>query len=138
MSMPIPLSLPLLLVIAVGGAAGAFFRYTLSGTIQSRIGGTFPWGTLAVNGGGCVFAGIAAAAAAGSGVPGVSNLSGASAFLLPGLLGGLTTFSTFAGDVVALADSGSPRKAMLYIAATMVMVLGGASAGLFLGEALLT
>jgi fluoride exporter len=148
MLMPIPLSLPLLVVIAVGGAAGAVARYILSGTIQSRVGGTFPWGTLAVNAGGCFLAGViagivvgVAAGAGGSGLlraglPGGSGTTEVSAFLLPGLLGGLTTFSTFAGDVVVLAHSGSPRRALLHTTATVALGVGGASAGVLLGAAL--
>lgn len=145
-------------MIAVGGAIGAVARYILSGTIQARVGGTFPWGTLAVNAGGCFLAGIVAGMVAGAGpgilagaggggplgagLPGGSGPGGGSgpagvfAFLLPGLLGGLTTFSTFAGDVVVLAHSGSPRRAILYTTATVVLGVGGASVGLLLGATL--
>ena len=46
-----------LLLIAVFGAIGTLARYGLQGLIQTRIGSTFPYGTLAINLTGCFFLG---------------------------------------------------------------------------------
>ena len=42
------------LLVGAGGAVGAIARYLLSGLVQERAGGLFPWGTLLVNVAGCL------------------------------------------------------------------------------------
>src|SRR5690606_850256 len=49
------------LLVAVGGAIGSVTRFWMTGVIDTRIGGAFPWGTIAVNVLGCLVIGFLAA-----------------------------------------------------------------------------
>ena len=79
--------------IAIGGALGSVSRYWLSGLVAARYGETFPWGTLAINVTGSFVIGFLAALTE----PGGRRLLGPSAqqFLMYGVCGGYTTFSSF-------------------------------------------
>jgi CrcB protein len=80
-----------LTAIALAGAAGTLTRYGLSGWAQRLVGGGFPWGTLSVNLGGSLLAGIFWAMAENR-----ISLSGEiRAIVLVGFMGGFTTFSAF-------------------------------------------
>ncbi len=85
-----------LLMIAAGGAVGATARYALSGLCQPS-GSSFPIGTLAVNVVGCLGMGLAMAFFAG---PQLVREEMRVALLI-GVLGGFTTFSTFAWETYA-------------------------------------
>lgn len=79
-----------LIFIAIGGAAGALLRYTVSGFVHSYASGTFPWGTLIVNLSGCLVIGILWQL--------FENLSfspNMRSFMFIGMLGAYTTFSTY-------------------------------------------
>ena len=87
----------------------------------------FPWGTLAVN----VLGGVAAGAVAGWFLS--RSLGGAdstSLFLMTGLLGGFTTFSAFSVDAVLLWQRGEAGAAIAYIAASVLLAIGGVVAGM--------
>ncbi|MGE0409671.1 MAG: CrcB family protein, partial [Amphiplicatus sp.] len=58
------------------------------------------------------------------------------AFLAIGVLGAFTTFSTFALDVVMLYREKAVGVAALYLAASVILSVGGLAAGLLLGRAL--
>lgn len=91
-----------LLWIAAGGALGAVLRYLLAGWAQRLVSGTFPVGTLAVNVVGCLLIGVLAARLVESSmVPEHIRLA-----LLIGVLGGFTTFSTYAWETVSLIHDG--------------------------------
>ena len=93
----------LLLAVAAGGAAGACCRYGVGLLAAAKVPAA-PWvGTLAVNLAGCFLIGFAVSAAAGSG--GLSPT--ARALVVTGFLGGLTTFSAFGYEAVALGRGGS-------------------------------
>lgn len=87
-----------LLLIAAGGALGAVARYGLAGLVHRFASPWFPWGTVVVNLVGCAAFGLLAGAADARG----SLEPGARAFLLIGLLGGFTTFSSFAFETFEL------------------------------------
>jgi len=79
-----------LIYIAIGGAAGALLRYTVSGLVHSYASGVFPWGTLVVNLSGCLVIGFLWQM--------FENLSFSPhmrSFLFIGILGAYTTFSTY-------------------------------------------
>lgn len=87
-----------LLLIALGGAVGSILRYLLSGLVQSGAGDTaFPVGTLAVNLLGCLAIGVLTELSESRGVldPEMRGL------LVVGLIGGFTTFSTFANETLS-------------------------------------
>ena len=79
-----------LLLIAIGGALGSVARHLLSSFVLRASGTLFPLGTFVVNLAGCVVFGAIVGAAHQRFV----LTSDARAFLLIGLLGGFTTFSS--------------------------------------------
>ncbi len=79
-------------LLALGGAVGTLARYALSGWVQRATPGTFPWGTLAVNGVGCFLFGLVWSLADGR----ILLTPEARLMALVGFLGAFTTFSTFA------------------------------------------
>ena len=81
--------------VALGGALGSVGRYWLSGIIASRFGESFPWGTLAVNVTGSFVIGIIGAVASSEGRMDSQSRAFATQFLMYGVCGGYTTFSSF-------------------------------------------
>lgn len=79
--------------VALGGALGSVSRFWLSGLVAGRYGETFPWGTLLINVTGSFVIGAFASLAAPDGrwfaSPGVRQ------FVMIGICGGYTTFSSF-------------------------------------------
>jgi fluoride exporter len=78
----------------LGGAIGSVWRYRLSGWIARQIGETLPFGTLAVNLTGSLIIGFAANYARPDLHRGFAEI--VRAFVVVGVCGGLTTFSSFA------------------------------------------
>jgi CrcB protein len=107
------------LLAALGGALGALARWALAEVVPSP--GGWPWATLLINVTGCFLLGaLFAVLAASSPEP-----SWARPFLGVGVLGGYTTYSTFAVEVVHLLDGGAPVLAAGYV---LVSVVGGVAA----------
>jgi len=90
--------------IAVGSALGGVSRYWLSGFIADRIGETFPWGTLIVNISGSFVIGFFATLTGPDG----RLLVGSTfrQFVMIGICGGYTTFSSFSLQTLTLAQDG--------------------------------
>jgi len=88
--------------IAIGGALGSLARYLFSSFVYRLFTPLFPFGTFAVNVIGCTVFGIIAGMAQQRFVIGPQ----ARAFLLIGVLGGFTTFSTFAFESFELMRDG--------------------------------
>jgi fluoride exporter len=113
-----------LLLIGLGGCIGSILRYLLSGWAQTGAG-PFPRGTLAVNVLGCFSIGILAELIEARGFLG-PEMRG---FLLVGILGGFTTFSTFANETVnALRDAAfavAAANVLLSIGLGLAAVWGG-------------
>lgn len=103
---------------ALGGALGALARWAVTGTLGGAPGG-WPWATLLVNLTGCLLIGVLLALLLAR----FPDSPGLRPFLAVGVLGGYTTYSTFAVEVVRLADGGSWAVAAAYVLAS---VLGGA------------
>jgi CrcB protein len=105
------------LLAALGGALGALARWGVA-TALPHAPGDWPWATLLVNLTGCLLLGaLTAALTARSPEP-----PWARPFLAVGVLGGYTTYSAFAVEVVELADAGAAVLAAGYV---LVSVLGG-------------
>ena len=85
--------LQLYMAIAVGSALGGVARYGFSGLIATQFGETFPWGTLIVNVTGSFVIGFFATLTAPDGRLFVSATT--RQFLMTGICGGYTTFSSF-------------------------------------------
>jgi CrcB protein len=114
-----------LLLIAVGGAAGAVARWLLAGQAQRLVEGPFPLGTLVVNVVGCILIGYLATALAGPVLVREEVRLG----LLVGLLGGFTTFSSFGYETIALLRDGQAGAAALNVALQNGLGLAAAWAG---------
>jgi len=123
----------MLLAVAAGGAAGALGRYWLIGGVAGLMGNAFPWGTLAVNVAGCFALGVIVELLALVWAPGPELR----AFLTVGLLGAFTTFSSFSVEVYLMAERGQWEMAVLYVAGSVVLSIGGLFAGLHLFRAIL-
>ncbi|MFE7237517.1 fluoride efflux transporter CrcB [Streptomyces sp. NPDC057580] len=109
---------PVLGVIALGGAAGATARYGASLIWVTPPGG-FPWTTLVVNVLGCAVIGVFMVL--------ISDVWAAHRLVRPffgtGVLGGFTTFSTYAADIERLVDSGRARTGIAYLGLTLLAAL---------------
>ncbi|MFD8805453.1 fluoride efflux transporter CrcB [Streptomyces sp. NPDC059597] len=110
---------PVVAVVSVGGAIGATARYAGSLLWPTAAGG-FPWTTFLINVTGCAVIGVFLVL--------VSEVWTAHRLLRPffgtGVLGGYTTFSTYAVEIERLVDAGEARTALLYLAATLFAALG--------------
>lgn len=105
-------------VIAVGGAVGALARYGV-GTLLPTMPGRFPWGTFTINVTGCFLIGVLMVL--------VTDVFTARPLLRPflgvGVLGGYTTFSTYANEIRGLLRPGALPVAFAYLAGTLVCAL---------------
>jgi CrcB protein len=120
-------------LVGAGGALGSLLRFFLQGQIQVAAGGRFPWGTLGVNLIGSAAIGALAAWLEKTSLP-VQPLR---AFLIVGILGGFTTFSSFALENLNLLRAGEGRLALLYLAASNVLGIGAAALCFFAAKAAL-
>ncbi|MBL0935348.1 MAG: CrcB family protein [Rhizobiaceae bacterium] len=118
----------LLAAVAIGAALGSLARYLVSLAALAMLGAHFPAGTLAANVAGSFLIALLARREA-AGALGAS----ASAFWLAGLCGGFTTFSVFSLETLIFIQVGRPAMAAIYVAASLVLWLGGAALGWRLG-----
>lgn len=81
--------------VALGGALGSVSRYWINGLVSDKFGATFPWGTLAINVGGSFIIGVIGAIASPEGRLDSPTRQFATQFLMIGICGGYTTFSSF-------------------------------------------
>ena len=122
------------LLVFVGAGIGGTLRYAVNSVCARYCGPSLPWGTLTVNITGSFLMGALAgwlAFKAGEGWSHPLRL-----FLATGILGGFTTFSAFSLDAVALWERGDLGPAMAYVAASIVLSIGGLAAGLVLARSL--
>ena len=108
-----------------GGALGAVLRFTLTTWVDQRFHSAMPWGTLLVNVTGCLVVGILATLADERGLI-TQNVR---IFLITGLLGALTTFSTFGIETLRLIEAGRLPLALANslgsVGACLIAVAGG-------------
>ena len=97
------------LSVAIGGALGTAGRFWLSGFVANKFGQTFPWGTLIINVTGSFIIGFFATLTESEGRLLVSPT--ARQFVMIGICGGYTTFSSFSLQTLTLAQDGEWFKA---------------------------
>lgn len=116
----------LVLAIAAGGALGAVARHFAVAWTAQLLGHGFPWGTLAVNVLGAFALGALVEVLALKWWVGPEMR----AFLVVGMLGAFTTFSAFSLEVVAMIERGAAIPAAAYVAASVILSVGGFFAAL--------
>jgi CrcB protein len=107
------------LSIAIGGALGSMARYATGVYVGRWFGTAFPWGTLLINIVGSFLIGAFAESFALRWDASPSTR----AFLVVGICGGYTTFSTFSLDIVTLINRGEALYAGIYIVASVALGL---------------
>ena len=114
-----------ILLVAIGGAVGSVARHLVGVASLRLFGPAFPFGTLIVN--------LVGAFVMGIFVELLARRFGASndlrLLIATGVLGGFTTFSSFALDTAVLWERGEVISSFVYVATTLVLGL----AALFLG-----
>lgn len=127
--MPIPSFFTASMLVALGGGLGAWLRYLVGLAWTAALGpiraGYFPWSTLTVNLLGSLIMGVVMGWFTRHGHHG----EGIHLFLVIGVMGGFTTFSSFSLDIVLMAQRGQVGLGMFYagisvLAGIMGLVLG--------------
>jgi CrcB protein len=120
-----------LIVIGVGGAIGALARYLLGGAVHRLVPGFFPYGTFVVNLLGCLIFGVIVGIAESRVAIGPIGR----AFILIGVLGGFTTFSSFTYETFELVRGGQMWPALVNVSGQVGLGFLGLWAGFALGRA---
>jgi fluoride exporter len=114
-----------LLFVGIGGGLGSIFRYLVQMLVGRHVPLVFPLGTFLVNCSGCFLIGM------------FYSMSGKYSgfnpewrlFLITGICGGFTTFSTYSYDGLILLKQGSNLSFMLYMIGSVVLGLLATFAG---------
>jgi fluoride exporter len=124
------------LLIFVGGGLGSVARFACSGLVANSFGQTFPWGTLLVNVTGSFVIGLFATLTGTEGrwlVPPSGRQ-----FVMIGICGGYTTFSSFSLQTLDLVQEGQWFRAFVNVVASFVLCLVGVWGGHVLAASLNT
>lgn len=114
--------------VGLGGFIGSVLRYLIVLGMRSQGWTGYPLGTLTVN----ILGSLAIGIALSMGQARLGNE--AFHFIVPGILGGFTTYSAFAGETLAFLYAGRPVSAFLYVGAMSVVCLVGAALGYEVGR----
>jgi len=118
-----------LLLVGIGGFLGAALRYGVTAWVHKVMDNPwFPYGTLAVNVAGCLVIGFLAGLAESRS----SFTSEARLFVFVGIIGGFTTYSSFAYETYSLARAAQNFSATLNVALQLSLGL----AAVWIGDAL--
>ena len=115
------------LFVAIGGAIGSVARFWLT-EISARLwGADFPWGTIIANVSGSLLIGVIAALP----ILGPRDLLGPMGrqFLMVGIMGGYTTFSSFSLQTLTMLQHGHFGKAALNVVGSVALCLVAVWAG---------
>ena len=116
------------LLVGLGGALGSMARYGVNQAAALWLPAGFPFGTFLVNAVGCAIFGVLAGIGERSGV----MTPALRAFCLTGVLGGLTTFSSYGYETFALARGDAWGLAVLNAAGQVVVGVAAVAAGWWL------
>jgi CrcB protein len=124
--------MPVIVGVALGGAIGASARWLVDRLIESRSESVFPWSTFAINVTGCFLIGLVIEQLVDRHhVPAWLRIG-----LVVGVLGGYTTFSTFAQEDFSLLESHDVGVALAYTAGSVLLGILAVYAGTLLGRSL--
>lgn len=115
----------MLAAISAGGALGALTRYGISVAFPFHPGG-FPWSTFTINVSGCLLIGVLMVLVTRR----FADVRLLRPFTGVGILGGFTTFSTYALDIRTTIAAGRPGIALLYLAGTLVAAVAAVWIGM--------
>ena len=114
------------LIVIAGGALGTFARYAVS-IIALPISRDLPWGTVIINVTGSLIIGLFSTLTLANGrFPVSDNMR---LFVMIGLCGGYTTFSSFSLQTLDLLRSGAAVRACINVAASVVLCIGAVALG---------
>jgi CrcB protein len=120
----------LLLLVFLGGGIGSVCRYAMASVLQRNLPGPFPVGTFFVNLLGCFLIGLVGAL----GLERAAISPDARIFIMVGILGGFTTFSSFAWETLGLLTMRDVLRASLYVGGSVFCGLLGAWLGRAIGR----
>jgi CrcB protein len=122
--------MPVVVGVALGGALGASSRYLLDTLIERNVSSIFPWATFTINITGCLVIGICEATLVDRhDVPAWVRVG-----IVMGVIGGYTTFSTFAQESLQLFDARDVGVGLLYTVGSVVTGVAAAYLGSRLGQ----
>jgi CrcB protein len=124
--------------VAIGGALGSVGRYWLNGIISTRFGETFPWGTMLINITGSFVIGVIGALANPEGRMDSQSRAFATQFLMIGICGGYTTFSSFSLQTLNLLRDREWLYAGGNVVLSVVLCMAAVWLGWMLGSTLNT
>jgi CrcB protein len=116
--------------VAVGGAIGTLGRYWLTGVVSRLIGETFPWGTFVINVTGSFIIGFFATLTGPDGR--IFAPTDVRQFVMIGICGGYTTFSSFSLQTLNLMNDGE----WLYAGANIVLSVVACLIAVWVGHVL--
>ena len=116
------------IAVAIASGLGGLSRYGISNLVH---GDDLPWATVGINVAGSFLLGILIV------VPAAWMSDQMRTALGVGFLGGFTTFSTFSVQAFLDFEAGEPARAALYIAASVLLGIGAATAGYYSGRVLM-
>lgn len=121
-----------LVVIGLGGFAGAIARYAVDGWVSALVRGSFPWGTLVVNASGSLVIGLLFALMTERAlIPAELR-----APVMIGFVGAYTTFSTLALESWRLLEDGAWPAAMANLGGSVVLGVAAVVLGVAIGRAI--
>jgi CrcB protein len=118
--------------VASGGALGSLARYWMTGAVAALTGQRFPYGTLLINILGSFVIGVVAGLTLTPARMGLHP--DARVFLMVGICGGFTTFSSFSLQTLELLQAGDVIPATLYMAGSVALCVLFVWLGWWLGR----
>jgi len=115
----------LLLLVCAGGAVGAGLRHALNMLVVNFLKQHLFWATFTIN----VIGSLIMGATMAYMLLKAPDATGARAFVATGLLGGLTTFSTFSLDTLTMLERGDVHAALAYSLGSVVMAIAACTLG---------
>jgi CrcB protein len=120
------------LLVAIGGALGSVARFWVGGTVASRLGTRFPYGTFVINITACLIIGFSLEYLGER-----LELTPAWRYLIPiGFVGAYSTFSTFEWEIFSNLQLGAFLVAGLYLFLSVALGLVAVWAGIHLARAI--
>jgi CrcB protein len=124
--------MPVVVGVALGGALGASSRYLLDTLIERNVSSIFPWATFTINITGCLVIGLVEASLVDRhDVPAWVRVG-----IVVGVIGGYTTFSTYAQESFQLFDARDVGVGLLYTVGSVVTGIAAAYLGSLIGRQL--